>query len=440
MGLYAEQLSGTAFTAPRSHGAGNQCSWLYRIHPSVMHSRFVKTPQAKLVGRFTGSDTHIDPNQFRWPPLAIPTSASTPVNFVQGLVTMAGAGDAEAHNGLAIHLYACSASMTTEHSCFCNADGDMLIVPQTGTIVVTTEFGVMRVEPCEICVVQRGMKFAVDVLDGAARGYVLEILKGHFVLPDLGPIGANGLANPRDFETPVAAFVDSGDEEHVFYNKFGGHLWRATTPHNPFDVVGWHGNYAPYKYDLRKFMCINSVCFDHPDPSIYTVLSCLSDEPGVAIADFVIFPPRWMVMEHTFRPPYYHRNIMSEYMGQIWGAYDAKVGFIPGASSLHSCMTPHGPDAPTFEGASAAALAPEYFGKGLAFMFETCLTLRLTDHAVETADLDYPACWDGLQRHFDPSIVVPEGTPAGPVPTVGAAAAAHALTAQAAQLAAAVAK
>ena len=369
MGLYAEQLSGTAFTAPRSHGSGNQRSWLYKIHPSVMHSRFERHPNAKLVSHFSGSDTHIDPNQFRWPPLAIPAGADAPVNFVQGLVTMSGAGDTDAHHGLAVHLYACNSSMSVERSCFCNADGDFLIVPQTGALVVTTEFGVMRVDPCEICVVQRGMKFAVDVPDGAARGYVLEVFTGHFVLPDLGPIGANGLANPRDFLTPVARFFDEDDAEHVFFNKFGGQMWRATIPHNPFDVVAWHGNYAPYKYDLRRFMTMNSVNYDHPDPSVYTVLSCLSDTPGVAIADFVIFPPRWMVMEHTFRPPYYHRNIMSEFMGQIWGAYDAKVGFVPGASSLHSCMTPHGPDAKTFEGASNAELTPEFFDKGLAFMY-----------------------------------------------------------------------
>jgi homogentisate 1,2-dioxygenase len=285
--------------------------------------------------------------------------------------------------------------------CVVNSDGDFLIVPQKGALSIQTELGFLHVAPKEICVVQRGIRFRVSV-DGPARGYICEVFGGHFVIPDLGPIGANGLANPRDFLTPVAAYEDRS-VAYTVINKFGGRLFSSRLNHSPFDVVAWHGNYAPYKYDLSKFNTMNSVSFDHPDPSIYTVLSCPTDTPGVALCDFVIFPPRWMVMERSFRPPYFHRNFMTEYMGMIWGAYDAKAGFQPGGSSLHSCMTPHGPDAPTFEKASTAKLEPEYFDKGLAFMFETTLMLRLTKWALTAPhrEVDYQKCWSTLPRLFD---------------------------------------
>lgn len=283
-----------------------------------------------------------------------------------------------------------------------NADGDFLIVPQTGALTVRTEFGVMRVAPREICVVQRGMRFSVAV-DGPSRGYICEVFEKHFVLPDLGPIGANGLANPRDFLTPVAAFEDRA-AQYTVINKFGGDLFRCTMNHSPFNVVGWHGNYAPYKYDLNRFCTMNSVSFDHPDPSIYTVLTCPTDEHGVAVADFVIFPPRWMVMEKTFRPPYYHRNTMSEYMGMVDGVYDAKAGgFVAGGSSLHSCMTPHGPDATTFSKASEAPLKPHKFDGGMAFMFETTYLLKLTQEALTgpQRQTDYWRCWQDLGNNFN---------------------------------------
>jgi homogentisate 1,2-dioxygenase len=238
-----------------------------------------------------------------------------------------------------------------------------------------------------------------------SRGYICENRGSLLRLPDLGLIGSNGLANSRDFLTPVAAFED-GDGDFEMIAKFGGKLFRAPIDHSPLDVVAWHGNYAPYKYDLRRFNAINSVSFDHPDPSIFTVLTSPSDTPGTANIDFVIFPPRWMIAEHTFRPPYFHRNIMNEYMGLIFGVYDAKAeGFTPGGASLHNCMSGHGPDAATFEQASSATLEPRYLGDTLAFMFETRLPLHPTQTALAAPQLqrDYWKCWQGLKKNFSPS-------------------------------------
>jgi homogentisate 1,2-dioxygenase len=292
-----------------------------------------------------------------------------------------------------------------ESRVFYDADGELLIVPQQGRLTIRTELGLLEVEPGEIAVIQRGIKFRVELPDGVARGYVCENYGALLRLPDLGLIGANGLAASRDFLTPVAAFEDVAGECEIIA-KFAGRVWRAKTDHSPLDVVAWHGNYAPYKYDLRRFNAINTVSFDHPDPSIFTVLTSPSEVAGTANVDFVIFPPRWMVAEHTFRPPYFHRNIMSEYMGLILGEYDAKAeGFVPGGASLHNCMSGHGPDAPTFEQAAAAPLEPRYLGDTLAFMFETRFILRPTKLALDCAQLqrDYWKCWQGLPKHFSPS-------------------------------------
>lgn len=403
LGLYAEQLSGTAFTVPRHL---NRRSWLYRIRPSVAHAPFVPSPRAAVCGSFSsaledgGAAGVLTPNQLRWFPPPMPAAGggggSAPVDWVASLFTVAGSGSAESGVGLAIHMYACGAPMVD--SAFSNADGEMLIVPQEGGLRLQTEMGLLDVAPREICVVPRGVKFSVEPLGGgAARGYVLEVFGAHFQLPDLGPLGSNGLANARDFEYPVAAFEDRACAftTHV---KFGGHMFTAAQAHSPFDVVAWHGTVSPYKYDLTRFNTIGTVSFDHPDPSIFTVLTVPSGRvPGLATADFVIFPPRWMVAEHTFRPPWYHRNCMSEFMGMVWGAYDAKVGFQPGGASLHSIGAPHGPDAPTFTRASAAELAPDKFDKGLAFMFETCHFLRVTHRAMdaEWRDKNYQKCWEG---------------------------------------------
>nr|XP_031844094.1 homogentisate 1,2-dioxygenase isoform X1 [Nomia melanderi] len=400
-GLYAEQLSGTAFTAPRSR---NKRSWFYRIRPSVVHNRFV--PAAKVAPRlaYEWSAGEPTPNQLRWKPFDVPSRRDSRVDFVDGLHTVCGAGDCRVRRGVAIHVYLCNASMGDK--AFYNADGDFLIVPQLGALTITTEFGKIRCEPNEICAIQQGMRFNVAVF-GPSRGYVLEAFDDHFRLPELGPIGANGLANPRDFETPVACYEDR-ETNYEILCKFHGKLFVAAQGHSPFDVVAWHGNYVPFKYNLDKFMVVNSVSFDHCDPSIFTVLTCPSGKPGTAAADFVIFPPRWSVQENTFRPPYYHRNCMSEFMGLVKGRYEAKEeSFHPGGASLHSMMTPHGPDARCFETASNCELKPERIADGtMAFMFETCYSLAVTEWATTVCnklDHDYNKCWESLGSHFDPN-------------------------------------
>jgi len=391
-GLYAEQISGTAFTAPRSH---NRRSWLYRIRPAAVHGSFVPLDAPRLVSRF---DNAAPPNQLRWSPLPMPT---TPTDFVDGWDTMAGNGSAEAMTGCAVHLYAANQSMDGRY--FYNADAELLIVPQLGRLHIATELGVLDVEPQEIAVIPRGVRFQVTLPDGEARGYLCENFGAMLQLPDMGPIGSNGLANPRDFLTPVAHYEDvEGDFELV--TKFGGRLWRAPIGHSPLDVVAWHGNYAPYKYDLRHFNAIGSISYDHPDPSIFLVLQAPSDTPGVDTLDFVIFPPRWLVAEDTFRPPWFHRNVASEFMGLIHGAYDAKAdGFVPGGSSVHNCMSGHGPDAATFDKASSAdTRQPHKVSDTMAFMFETRNVLVPTGQALASPQLqgDYQQCWAGIAKRF----------------------------------------
>jgi homogentisate 1,2-dioxygenase len=393
LGLYTEQFSGTPFTAPR---AVNRRTWTYRIRPSVTHRPY-EAIEMGLIRSGPFNEVPPTPNQLRWDPLPIPEDAT---DFISGVVTLAGSGDPALQTGVAIHLYALNASM--EDRFFANADGELLIVPQMGTLRFHTELGILEVTPGEICVIPRGVKFRVTLVDPQARGYICENYGLSFRLPELGPIGANGLANPRDFLAPVAAFEDREGDFHVI-TKFMGRLWQAQIDHSPLDVVAWHGNYAPYKYDLRRFNCINTVSFDHPDPSIYTVMSAPSALPGTANCDFAIFPPRWMVAEHTFRPPWFHRNLMNEFMGLVFGAYDAKAeGFVPGGASLHNCMAGHGPDAETFERASTAELKPIYLDNTLAFMFETQLVVRPTAFAMNTRILqhEYFECWQGLKKRF----------------------------------------
>src|SRR5688572_22493091 len=397
-GLYAEQLSGTAFTAPRSE---NRRSWLYRIRPAAMHGTFAPFDQPRFHNDF--GDGPVTPDQLRWNPLPIPgqDAPDAPTDFVDGLYTMAGNGSPAAQHGIGVHLYAANASMTNRF--FYDADGELLIVPQQGRLHIATEFGVLEVEPQEIAVIPRGVRFRVELPDGPSRGYVCENFGALLRLPDLGPIGSNGLANPRDFLAPHAAYEDlEGKFELVA--KFQGHLWRAEIGHSPLDVVGWHGNYAPYKYDLRRFNAIGSISFDHPDPSIFLVLTSPSDTPGVGNMDFVIFPPRWLVAQDTFRPPWFHRNIASEFMGLIHGVYDAKAeGFAPGGCSLHNCMTGHGPDAATFEKASNADLSkPDVIRDTMAFMFEARQVIRPTAQALDAThrQRNYQQCWAGLKKHF----------------------------------------
>lgn len=402
LGLYTEQLSGTPFTAPRHL---NRRTWTYRIRPSVMHPPFRRADN-RLVRSTPFHEVETTPSQLRWNPIPLPT---TPTDWLDSLTTLAGNGDLSMHSGCAIHLYAANKSMTDRF--FYSADGELLFVPQLGTLVLQTELGALEVGNGEIAVIPRGIKFRVEIKkdpgtegeDVAVRGYVLENFGQTLRLPDLGPIGANGLANPRDFLTPVAAYDDRDNGKFEVVAKFLGNLWATTFDHSPLDVVAWHGNYAPYKYDLARFNCINTVSFDHPDPSIYTVLTSPSELPGTANIDFVIFPPRWMVAEHTFRPPWFHRNFMNEFMGLVKGEYDAKTeGFVPGGASLHNCMSGHGPDADTFDRASAADLKPVKLDGTLAFMFETRFACRPTKFAMETAMLqhEYFECWQTLKKNF----------------------------------------
>ncbi len=387
-GLYAEQLSGSAFTAPRHE---NRRSWLYRMRPTADHRPYTRYSAAPLFAPGT-VDELLPPNRLRWdPPHDLPGDA----DFVDGMVTMLANRDPSDLEGVAVHLYRATKPMTRR--VFVDADGELLIIPQHGTLRIATELGRMEVPPGTVALIPRGVKFRVEV-EGESRGYVAENHGLPFRLPDLGPIGSNGLANPRDFETPVAWFEDS-DEPTEVVQKYLGSLWTTTLDHSPLDVVAWHGNYAPCRYDLSKFNTMGSISFDHPDPSIFTVLTSPSNVHGRANADFVIFPPRWMVAEDTFRPPWFHRNVMSEAMGLIYGAYDAKAeGFAPGGLSLHNLMSGHGPDLESWKKASDAELKPAKIDGTMAFMVETCWPYRPTRFALDRAQPDYDMAWSGFPK------------------------------------------
>jgi homogentisate 1,2-dioxygenase len=398
-GLYAEQLSGSPFTAPHRT---NERSWLYRMRPSVKHvGRFARTefPFWKTAPHIV--DHGLALGQLRWGPVPLPDRE---VTFLTGLRTMTTAGDVYTQVGMAAHVYLVTAPMMDEY--FFNADGEMLIVPQQGRLLIATELGRLEVGAGDIAVLPRGLKFRVEPVNGPSRGYVCENYGATFALPERGPIGANGLANPRDFKTPVAAFEDNDRRSRVIV-KWCGNFHVSEIDHSPLDVVAWHGNYAPYKYDLRTFSPVGSIGFDHPDPSIFTVLTAPTGEAGTANVDFVIFPERWLVAEHSFRPPWYHMNVMSEFMGLVYGQYDAKEGgFVPGGMSLHNCMLPHGPDASAFDKASTAELKPHKLTNTLAFMFETRYPQQLTSFAASLPSLqeDYADCWSGITKKFDGSL------------------------------------
>jgi homogentisate 1,2-dioxygenase len=400
-GLYAEQLSGSPFTAPRGT---NERSWLYRIRPSVKHHGRFRATEFPLWKTAPNQNDHDLPiGQLRWDPTPMP---NVETDFLSGIRTMTTAGDATGQAGMAAHVYVANADMVDDH--FFNADGEMLVVPQEGGVRFLTEMGVIEVQPGEICVLPRGLTFKVELIDGPARGYVCENYGAKFTMPDRGPIGANCLANPRDFKTPVAWFEEKDTPCRILV-KWCGRFYVTEIGASPLDIVAWHGNYAPYKYDLATYSPVGAILFDHPDPSIFTVLTAPSGEEGTANVDFVIFPPRWLVAEHSFRPPWYHRNIMSEFMGLICGQYDAKEkGFVPGGISLHNMMLAHGPDASGFDKATKSDLKPVKLEDTMAFMFETRFPQMLTRHAAETETRqdDYLDCWEDLRKRFD-------GTPAG---------------------------
>ena len=382
-GLYAEQLSGSAFTAPRHE---NRRNWLYRMRPTADHRPFTPYKSANLFAPGTVGEP-LAPNRLRWdPPVDLPANC----DFVDGLVTMLANRDPADLEGVAVHLYRVQKSMVDR--VFANADGELLIIPQSGRLRIATELGRIDVAPGWIALIPRGVRFRVDV-EGEARGYVAENHGAMFRLPELGPIGSNGLANARDFETPVAAFEDVGRPCELI-QKYLGRLWTTTLGHSPLDVVAWHGNLVPWRYELARFNTIGSISFDHPDPSIFTVLTSPSDVPGRANADFVIFPPRWMVAEGTFRPPWFHRNVMSEAMGLIHGAYEAKAeGFAPGGLSLHNLMSGHGPDVASWKAASEAELKPVKLEGTMAFMVESCWPFVPTRFALDRAQPDYDEAW-----------------------------------------------
>lgn len=395
-GLIPELLSGTAFTAPR---ANNQKSWLYRIRPSVMQSSYQKCNDFSSWLSAPFGDENLTPEQLRWDPLPMPEK---PTTFIEGVMSFGANGSAAMRSGSAIHQYLCNRDM--DETFFVNADGELLIVPQEGALIVQTELGHFLVEPLEIAVIPRGVKFQIKLQKDQGRGYILENYGQAFELPELGPIGSNGLANPRDFEYPTASYVDK-NQECQLVTKFGGQFFTTQLGHHPFDVVAWHGNLSPYRYDLKRFNTINTVSFDHPDPSIFTVLTSPTAHKGCANVDFVIFPPRWMVAENTFRPPYFHRNVMSEFMGLIQGVYDAKPagGFDPGGASLHSCMSPHGPEAAAYDQATDAELKPEYISGATAFMFESSYIYKPSSLAINHKALqkNYSACWQGIKPRFN---------------------------------------
>jgi homogentisate 1,2-dioxygenase len=394
LGLYVEELNGTAFTAPRGM---NRSTWTYRIRPSVMHRPFVEA-SSRLIRSGPFTEVPPTPNQLRWRPAPIPSEET---DFIDGIITLGGNGDPAWQAGAAIHVYAANRSMVDRF--FYDADGELLIVPQLGGLRLRTELGVLDVGPGEICLIPRGIKFAVDLLDGTARGYICENYGFPFRLPDLGPIGTFGLANSRDFLAPVAAFEDREGAFRIGA-KYGGGLWEAETDYSPLSVVAWRGNYTPFKYDLTRFQCINTVTFDHPDPSIYCVLASPTATPGTSNVEFGCFPPRWVVANNTFRPPPFHRNVASEFVGLIYGKYIGKSeGFAPGSASLHNCMSGHGPDADTYARATSSELNPQYLDETMTFIVETQLPVRPTRFAVETEMLerDYYLHWQGLKKHFE---------------------------------------
>lgn len=395
-GLYTEKITGTSFTDPRGE---NHQTWLYRIIPAASHGPFSPEDQQISVKRLTDQKLEYTPTQLRWSPFDLDESES--VDWPHSMHLLAGGGDPASRTGLGYSIFTAGKSMEL-NTAYYSADGELLIILQHGVLDIRTELGCLLVRPNEICVIPRGIRYNVALPEGPVRGYAIEMYQGHFILPNLGPLGSFGLANSRDFQIPVASFIEDTTNEHQLIAKFNNGLYTATQDHTPFDIVGWHGLYYPYKYDLGRFMTVGSISYDHPDPSIFTLLASTD-----GVAEMAIFPPRWMVMENTFRPPWYHRNTVSEFMGLILGEYDARTdgGFRPGGASLHNVMAGHGPDSNTHAKASVQNLAPQYISEGsMAFVIETPILLGVTDWALKQCNKVQPMynaqTWGSLKSHF----------------------------------------
>ncbi|KAI9822498.1 MAG: hypothetical protein M1827_000217 [Pycnora praestabilis] len=399
-GLYAEQMTASAFVAPRHL---NRKAWLYRARPAVAHQGFDDLPDNEdTESNFMPINprVHLCAQQLAWLPFDIPSGDD--INFVEGIKTIAGSGEPTLREGIATHMYMANKSMNKQT--YTNSDGDYLICPQQGSLDIQTEFGPLFVQPGEIVVLQRGQRFSVKLPDGPSRGYILEIWGSNFELPELGPLGANGLANARDFLHPTAKYeVTKHDSWQCIY-KLGGKYFKSKQEHSPFDVVAWHGNYVPYKYDLTKFVNVGSISVDHIDPSIFCVLTARSRDPAAPLADFLIFSPRWDVASHTYRPPYYHRNVASEFMGLLYGGYGGRSDeFAPGGASYECGMVPHGVAYEEFKEATAEAPPEMQISKGaVAVMFESSRPFTITDYAWNSSKKHEhdPKMWDDLVDNF----------------------------------------
>jgi homogentisate 1,2-dioxygenase len=398
-GLYPEQLSGTAFGLPRHK---NLRTWLYRIRPSAQQSPFRPLRHETFTTAFTSEP--VEPNLFGWRPCPIPSAGQ---DFVDGIVTLGGAGDGHSRRGYALHWFTANRSM--DNRAFCNADGDFLLVPQLGELTLVTELGVLEVGTGQIALLPRGLRYSVVLRSPAARGFIAEVYGRHFELPERGVIGANGLADARHFRTSTAWFEDRLELGYRITSKLGGVLYDAQQDYSPYDVVAWHGNYVPYVYDLAAFVPVSNVRVDHPDPSIYSVVSCPLDETGSNLLDLIVFPPRWDPTEHTFRPPFFHRNATMEWNAVVRSDSSDGALFESGVSFLTPPMTPHGVTSAAVERAfrldeATAAVPHRSSDQSLWIQFESSLPLQLSPLAREPsrAILDWPTVWGAYRNHFRP--------------------------------------
>ncbi|GAD98612.1 homogentisate 1,2-dioxygenase, putative [Paecilomyces variotii No. 5] len=388
--LYIEQLNGTTFVTCRKDMFN---VWFHRIRPSCAH-KALKPLEYKhdIVSVFSSQNEGVSfvPFNNEWGPLEIPLE-SKPTNFWQGIKTILGHGDPTLKEGVAVHQYAANLSMDKE--AFVNHDGDYLFVPQQGRLDIQTELGRMMVLPGELFVIPAGLRFKVSLPDGPSRGYIQEIFGSHFELPDLGPIGSNGLALPQDFEIPVASYdLDTSSWEII--TKLAGKLYHYEQAHTPFDVVGWHGNYVPYKYEIEKLLALSS-SKDQLDPSAYTILTAKSKIPGVSITDFCAFTPKWVNSLNSWRPPYYHRTMGAEVMGMVRGEYGGSAKTLePGALTCDNAYVPHGETYDAWKKHAFVDLEPTLLGAGV---------LSITKFALERHNQIKPMreeLWDNMHGHF----------------------------------------